>query len=113
MLQGWYRRRSLHGAARRGRGGGGVERRDASGRPPRDASAQRAPYRRYTFASKTRRTYLARLLYYDFIPFPSISLSFHPLISYPCTQRLGISANRINYLLEYNYQPTDIPSSFL
>lgn len=52
----------------------GIERWDASGRPPRDASAQRAPYLRYTFASKTQRTYLARLLPTSF-SFPAI-LSF-------------------------------------
>jgi len=41
------------GTAGRGRA---RERRDVSGRPLRDASAQRAPYLRYTFAGEARRT---------------------------------------------------------
>lgn len=88
MLQGWYRRRSLHGAVRRGRDRASGRR---SGRPPRDASAQRAPYRRYTFASKMRRIYLARLLRVH----PPALLPSPPFLpsSHPCTQWLGIFAN--------------------
>lgn len=83
---------------------GEVERRDASGRLPRDASAQRAPYLRYTFARKTRWTYLARLLRLR-------PLSSSPPVSFYITT-LRISANQINYSHEYNYQPADILLSF-
>lgn len=83
---------------------GEVERRDALGRLPRDASAQRAPYLRYTFARKTRWTYLARLLRLR-------PLSSSPPVSFYITT-LRISANQINYSHEYNYQPADILSSF-
>jgi len=92
------------GTAGRGRA---RERRDVSGRPLRDASAQRAPYLRYTFADETRRT----------LSDPVTTASSPPPVP-PSLLRPSAAARDIrqpNKLLtrECNYQPAPPPPSSL